>query len=75
MFITGSLRIVFEFGLVFGQVLISKKKINNFWPFGTKLTNLNTNPKYLLKKIQIQTTTNLNNQIQTNPKPKHYKSK
>jgi hypothetical protein len=34
------------------------KKIFETFAFGTKLTNLNINPKYLLKKIQIQRQTN-----------------
>jgi hypothetical protein len=61
------------FGPVFGEVLIFSKikKLIIFGPFGKKLRNLNTNPKYLLKKIQIQNITNLNIQTQTNPKPKH----
>jgi len=50
--------------LGFGPVLIFSKIIIIiiiiFGPFGTKLTNLNTNPKYLLKE---------------NTNPKHYKSK
>jgi hypothetical protein len=58
--ITGGWKTAFQFGY-FGQVLIfSKRNLIIFRPFafGTKLTNLNTNPKYLLKK-------------NTNPKPKN----
>jgi hypothetical protein len=43
------------FGPVFEHVLIfqKKKKLIIFGLFGTKLTNLNTNPKYVLKKLKI----------------------
>lgn len=74
MFITGGLKTAFWFGLWEGFNFF-KIIIIIFGPFGIKLTNLNTNKKYLLKKIQIQNTINLNNQIQTNSKPKRYKSK